>query len=122
MSARTSVVWTPDFLTYQLSDDHPLNPVRLDLHMELSRGLGVLDGVELIAPEPATDAELTEPLGEAVADQPVDRVVERSRSQPDQLVGPSRAHRLQHLVGVHRALAEQREREHREGGERGHVV
>ena len=25
MSPRTSVVWTPDFLSYQLSDDHPLN-------------------------------------------------------------------------------------------------
>ena len=30
MNARTSVMWTPEFLTYQLSDDHPLNPVRLD--------------------------------------------------------------------------------------------
>ncbi|MEQ3554457.1 acetoin utilization protein AcuC [Pseudonocardia nematodicida] len=59
MSARTSVVWTPEFLGYQLSDDHPLNPVRLDLMMELSRGLGVLDDVELIVPEPATEAELT---------------------------------------------------------------
>jgi len=59
MSARTAVVWTPEFLTYQLSDDHPLNPVRLDLMMELSRELGVLDGVELIEPAPATDAELS---------------------------------------------------------------
>ncbi|RZT87035.1 acetoin utilization protein AcuC [Pseudonocardia sediminis] len=59
MNPRTSVVWTPEFLTYQLSDDHPLNPVRLDLTMELSRQLGVLDDVDLIAPEPATEAELT---------------------------------------------------------------
>ncbi len=59
MSARTAVVWTPEFLTYQLSDDHPLNPVRLELMMELSSELGVLDGVELIEPAPATDAELT---------------------------------------------------------------
>ncbi|WP_226352100.1 acetoin utilization protein AcuC [Pseudonocardia sp. ICBG601] len=59
MSARTSVVWTPEFLTYQLSEDHPLNPVRLELMMELSRGLGVLDGVDLVVPEPAGEVDLT---------------------------------------------------------------
>ncbi|MEU7818456.1 acetoin utilization protein AcuC [Pseudonocardia sp. NPDC049154] len=58
MSPRTSVVWTPEFLTYQLSDDHPLNPVRLDLTMRLASQLGVLDGVELLAPEPATEQDL----------------------------------------------------------------
>ncbi|MFP5021974.1 acetoin utilization protein AcuC [Pseudonocardia phyllosphaerae] len=59
MSARTSVIWTPDFLTYRLSEDHPLNPVRLDLMMQLARGLGVLDGVDLIEPSAATAEELT---------------------------------------------------------------
>ena len=58
MSARTAVVWTPGFLDYQLSPDHPLNPVRLDLTMRLARGLGVLDDVELLEPPPATDDEL----------------------------------------------------------------
>lgn len=58
MSARTAVVWTPDFLSYQLSDDHPLNPVRLDLTMRLSRHLGVLDDVALLTPEPATEQDL----------------------------------------------------------------
>jgi acetoin utilization protein AcuC len=58
MSPRTSVVWTPEFLRYQLSDDHPLNPVRLDLTMRLARELGVLDGVELLEPEPATEEDL----------------------------------------------------------------
>ncbi|AEA26148.1 acetoin utilization protein AcuC [Pseudonocardia benzenivorans] len=58
MSASTAVVWTPGFLDYQLSDDHPLNPVRLDLTMRLARGLGVLDDVELLEPDPATDEEL----------------------------------------------------------------
>jgi acetoin utilization protein AcuC len=55
---RTSVVWTPDFLSYELSDDHPLNPVRLDLTMRLAQGLGVLEGVELLAPEEATEDDL----------------------------------------------------------------
>lgn len=58
MSPRTAVVWTPDFLGYQLSDDHPLNPVRLDLTMRLATQLGVLDDVELLAPEPAGDDDL----------------------------------------------------------------
>lgn len=59
MSPRTSVVWTPEFLSYQLSDDHPLNPVRLDLTMRLATQLGVLDGVEALVPEPATEDDLT---------------------------------------------------------------
>jgi acetoin utilization protein AcuC len=58
MNPRTAVVWTPDFLSYQLSDDHPLNPVRLDLTMRLSRELGVLDGVDLLAPQEASDEDL----------------------------------------------------------------
>ncbi|MHA6784165.1 acetoin utilization protein AcuC [Pseudonocardia saturnea] len=58
MSPRTSVVWTPEFLGYQLSDDHPLNPVRLDLTMRLATQLGVLDGVELLVPEPAGEEDL----------------------------------------------------------------
>jgi len=58
MSARTSVVWTPEFLGYQLSRSHPLNPVRLDLTMRLAAELGVLDGVDTPAPEPAPDAEI----------------------------------------------------------------
>jgi acetoin utilization protein AcuC len=58
MNLRTSVVWTPEFLNYQLSDDHPLNPVRLDLTMRLATQLGVLDGVELLVPQPATEEDL----------------------------------------------------------------
>jgi acetoin utilization protein AcuC len=58
MSPRTSVVWTPEFLRYQLSDDHPLHPVRLDLTMRLATQLGVLDGVDLLEPEQAPDEDL----------------------------------------------------------------
>jgi acetoin utilization protein AcuC len=52
------VVWTPEFLTHRFNLDHPLDPVRLDLTMRLARELGVLEGVELLEPEPASDAEL----------------------------------------------------------------
>lgn len=53
-----SVVWTPDYLSYRLSPEHPLDPVRLDLTMRLSRELGVLEGVETLAPGAAPDHEL----------------------------------------------------------------
>jgi acetoin utilization protein AcuC len=55
MSPRAAVVWTPEFLTYRLSPDHPLNPVRLDLTMRLAGELGVLEGVDLLEPEPAAE-------------------------------------------------------------------
>jgi acetoin utilization protein AcuC len=58
MSARAAVVWTPEFLSYKLSPDHPLNPVRIDLTMRLATELGVLEGVPLLEPRPAPDAEL----------------------------------------------------------------
>lgn len=58
VTTSATVVWTPDFLDYQLSDTHPLDPIRLDLTMRLARALGVLDGVPLAAPEPAPDEEL----------------------------------------------------------------
>jgi acetoin utilization protein AcuC len=58
MTASAAVVWTPDFLSYKLSDTHPLNPVRLDLTIRLATSLGVLEGVELVSPEPAPDSEI----------------------------------------------------------------
>lgn len=58
MSARAAVVWTPEFLSYKLGPDHPLNPVRVDLTMRLATELGVLEGVPLLEPEPAADADL----------------------------------------------------------------
>ncbi|GAA2798589.1 acetoin utilization protein AcuC [Crossiella cryophila] len=58
MGDRVAVVWDESFLSYDLGGDHPLNPVRLDLTVRLARSLGVLDGVGLHLPVPATDAEL----------------------------------------------------------------
>jgi len=58
MSARASVVWTPDFLGYELSESHPLDPVRLDLTIRLAGQLGVLDGIGTLVPEPASDADI----------------------------------------------------------------
>jgi acetoin utilization protein AcuC len=58
MSSRAAVVWTPEFLSHRFTPDHPLDPVRLDLTMRMAREFGVLEGVELLEPEPAPDAEL----------------------------------------------------------------
>ena len=58
MSTRAAVVWTPQFLSYDLGDDHPLDPVRLDLTMRLATELGVMEGIEPTVPEPAPDEEI----------------------------------------------------------------
>ena len=52
------IVWDEDLLGYDLGGRHPLNPIRLDLTIRLARSLGVLDGVPLVSPEPATDDQL----------------------------------------------------------------
>ncbi|MFF0814033.1 acetoin utilization protein AcuC [Rhodococcus sp. NPDC003318] len=52
------VVWSPEYLNYRWSSDHPMNPARLDLTMSLSRSLGLIEGAEIVRPDAATDAEL----------------------------------------------------------------
>jgi len=52
---RTRVVWSPELLGYDFGARHPMAPVRLDLTFRLARELGVLDGVDLVGAEPATD-------------------------------------------------------------------
>ncbi|WP_433216703.1 acetoin utilization protein AcuC [Dactylosporangium sp. CS-047395] len=55
----TLVVWDERLLQYDMGD-HPLDPVRVELTMDLARRLGVLDraGVRLERAEQATDAML----------------------------------------------------------------
>jgi acetoin utilization protein AcuC len=53
-----AVVWDSALLGYDLGGDHPFNPVRLELTIRLATELGVLAGVPLLVPEPATDTEL----------------------------------------------------------------
>ncbi|WP_432836392.1 acetoin utilization protein AcuC [Dactylosporangium sp. CA-092794] len=50
------VVWDERLLKYDMGD-HPMDPVRVELTMDLARRLGVLDrpGVVVERPEPATD-------------------------------------------------------------------
>jgi len=58
MASRTRAIWDDAFTAYNFGRDHPMAPVRLDLTTRLARALGVLDDVEIVAPDPATDDEL----------------------------------------------------------------
>lgn len=52
------VVWDPRMSGYDLGGHHPFHPLRWELTIDLARELGVLDGISLYAPEPATRDEL----------------------------------------------------------------
>ncbi|GDY30298.1 acetoin utilization protein AcuC [Gandjariella thermophila] len=58
MGTPAAIVWDSALLGYDLGGDHPFNPVRLDLAVRLARSLGVLDGVDLLPPEPAADRDI----------------------------------------------------------------
>jgi acetoin utilization protein AcuC len=64
MGAPAEVVWDESLLDYDMGEDHPLNPVRLQLTVRLATALGVLDGVAPHRPEPASD-ELIERVHDA---------------------------------------------------------
>ncbi|MGF7124936.1 acetoin utilization protein AcuC [Rhodococcus sp. TAF43] len=52
------VVWSPDYLSYRWSPQHPMNPTRLELTMDLAHGLGLVEGAEVVRPDAATDTDL----------------------------------------------------------------
>jgi acetoin utilization protein AcuC len=53
-----AVVWDSSLLGYDMGSEHPFNPVRLALTIRLATELGVLDGVELLVPTAADEAQL----------------------------------------------------------------
>jgi acetoin utilization protein AcuC len=57
MECSAGAVWDERYLAYDFGD-HPLNPVRLDLTIRLARELGVLDRLDVTAPQDATEAQL----------------------------------------------------------------
>src|SRR5438309_1936218 len=58
MSDPVALVWGEAFMAYRLSEDHPLQPLRVKLTVDLIRELGLDAGVEMLAPRLATEAEL----------------------------------------------------------------
>lgn len=53
-----AVIWSEDFLSYKWAHTHPMNPVRLALTMTLAQSLGILDGVDTLAPLHVDDSVL----------------------------------------------------------------
>ena len=60
MACRSAFVYSPEYLAYKLSEEHPLNPVRLALTDSLVRTAGLLadPAVSSEQPRPATEDEL----------------------------------------------------------------
>jgi acetoin utilization protein AcuC len=58
MSGAVRLVWGEAFMAYRLSEDHPLQPIRVKLAVELMRDLGLVEFAELVPPRQATDGEL----------------------------------------------------------------
>jgi acetoin utilization protein AcuC len=56
---QVELVYGDSYLKYRHSDEHPLQPVRVQLTFELIQRLGLLDHARLRPPRQATDAEIT---------------------------------------------------------------
>jgi acetoin utilization protein AcuC len=59
MSGRAAIVHDLALETYGFGGDHPFNPLRIRLTLELCEALGLLEGYPFVASLPATDEELT---------------------------------------------------------------
>jgi acetoin utilization protein AcuC len=60
MACTLHVAWNEKLISYDFGPGHPLAPVRVELTFALAEALGVLaaDGVSVVTPAPATEAEL----------------------------------------------------------------
>ena len=58
MSGAVRLIWGEAFMSYQLSEEHPLQPIRVKLTVELIRELGLIEHAELVPPRQATDGEI----------------------------------------------------------------
>jgi acetoin utilization protein AcuC len=60
VAGRSAFVYSPEYLGYKLSEEHPLNPIRLELTESLIEACGLLDGPDVFRAEPrmATDDEI----------------------------------------------------------------
>ena len=58
MSGTVRLVWGDAFMAYRLSDDHPLQPLRVKLTVDLIRELGLDAHAEVVEPRHASDDEI----------------------------------------------------------------
>ena len=59
MSGEAAIVHDLALEAYGFGGDHPFNPLRIRLTLELCEALGLLEGYPFVASEPATDEDLT---------------------------------------------------------------
>jgi acetoin utilization protein AcuC len=59
MSGHAAIVHDLALEAYGFGGDHPFNPFRIRLALELCEALGLLEGYPFVASEPATDEDLT---------------------------------------------------------------
>ncbi|WP_156252970.1 acetoin utilization protein AcuC [Pseudactinotalea terrae] len=55
---RATLLWTPELLGYDFGPGHPMSPLRLRLTIELVTAFGLLDQLDVVAPEPVEDEVL----------------------------------------------------------------
>jgi acetoin utilization protein AcuC len=58
MSGEVRLVWSEEFMSYRLSEDHPLQPLRVKLTVELIREMGLTEYAQLLPPRRASDQEI----------------------------------------------------------------
>ena len=58
MPGSVRLVWGESFMDYRLSEDHPLQPIRVKLAVELISATGLAEFCEVVEPRQASDAEL----------------------------------------------------------------
>jgi acetoin utilization protein AcuC len=58
VSGAVRLIWGEAFMAYRLSEDHPLQPLRVKLTVELIRQLGLDELAEVVPPRQATDGEI----------------------------------------------------------------
>lgn len=58
LPVTTAFVWSDALAAYRFSDEHPLNPRRLEITVALLRRLGLIDETNIVAPRDATDEEI----------------------------------------------------------------
>jgi acetoin utilization protein AcuC len=55
---RATLVFDEHLTQYNFGESHPMAPVRIELTMELADELGIVDGLDVVGAQPATDDEL----------------------------------------------------------------
>ncbi len=116
---RVHLIWGDAFMAYRLGEDHPLQPIRVRLTVELIRSLGLDRFAQVVEPRPATDDEiglchssayidLVRRLSEPGGEQGVPRscLLAAGLGSPDNPIAPGMHHGAAVIVGASVQAAE----------------